>query len=104
MTEGNRNGREPEKQGVRPSAEMNCRLATGPDQEPRRPVIPEMVLAIVVETKANMANARATTITANPLFRQCTEGQVSFQRLALYFQQDTRGKRKSLSGGEDNCL
>jgi hypothetical protein len=37
------------------------------DQEPRRPVMPEMVLAIVIETKATIANARATTITANPL-------------------------------------
>lgn len=65
------------------------------DQEHRRPVIPEMVLAIVVETKATIANASATTITANPLFRQCTERQVSFQKLALCFQQDTRGREKS---------
>ena len=74
------------------------------DQEPRRPVMPEMVLAIVIETNATIANARATTITANPLFRQCTEGQVCFQRLALYFQQDTRSKGKFLSAEEDNCL
>lgn len=65
------------------------------DQEPRRPDIPEMVLAMVMETNATMANARATTITANPLFRQWTERQVSFQRLALYFHQDTRSRGKT---------
>jgi len=45
------------------------------DQEPRRPVMPEMVLAIVIETNATIANARATTITANPLSDNALKGR-----------------------------
>jgi len=103
-------GREPKQKGTREVGRTSIgrdEPQTGAvtlDQEPRRPVIPEMVLAIVMETKATIANARATTITANPLFRQYVEGQVCFQTLALYFQQDTQSKGKFLSAEEDNCL
>ena len=55
MTEGNRNRREPEKQGATRIARDELHAGAGKlDQEPRRPVIPEMVLAIVVETKATI--------------------------------------------------
>jgi hypothetical protein len=38
-------------------------------QDPRRRSIEKMELAMVIETKATMANPRMTTITGNPLTR-----------------------------------
>jgi hypothetical protein len=45
-----------------------------------------MELAIVIETKATMANARMTTITGNPLLQHKKEGQVDFQTPSFCFQ------------------
>jgi hypothetical protein len=67
-------GREPKRKGTREIGRTSIgrdELWTAQlDQEPRRPVMPEMVLAMVVETKANIPNARAKTITATPLLIQ----------------------------------
>jgi hypothetical protein len=73
--------REPKRRGTREVGRTTIgreELQAGSgrlDQEPRRPVIPEMVLAIVVETKATIANARATTITVTPFSDNALKGR-----------------------------
>jgi len=68
---GNRRKRGPSatpKSGPLPAY---CRLG----QEPRRPFMPEMVLVIVMETKATIANARRTTTTGAPLLDTGKKGR-----------------------------
>ena len=60
--------------------------AIRPTQDPRRRSTEKMELAIVIETKATMANARMTTITGDPLQQHKKEGQVGFQTQSLCFQ------------------
>lgn len=55
-------------------------------QDPRRRSMEKMELAIVIETKATMANARMTTITGNSLLQHKKEGQVGFQTQCSCFQ------------------
>jgi hypothetical protein len=62
-----------------------------------------MELAIVIETKATMANARMATITGNPLLQHKKEGQVGFQTQSLCFQQDTSMEYEIVSRIGDKC-
>jgi hypothetical protein len=72
-------------------------------QDPRRRSIEKMELAIVIETKAIMANARMTTITGNSLLQHKKEGQVGFQTQSLCFQWDTSMKYQIVSSTGDKC-
>jgi hypothetical protein len=62
----------------------------------------EIELAIVIETKANIPNARITTTTVPTLLRLEMEGQVDFQTQDTYFQPDTRGVGEMMSSRVDN--
>jgi hypothetical protein len=63
----------------------------------------KMELAIVIETKATMANPRMTTITGNPLLQHKREGQVDFQTQSLCFQWDTSMVYEIVSPTGDKC-
>jgi hypothetical protein len=63
----------------------------------------KMELAIVIETKATMANPRMTTITGTPLLQRKREGQVDFQTQCLCFQWDTSMEYEIVPPIGDKC-